>query len=435
MKMCVVIVAVAGFSVSSFAQGSLTPPGAPAPTMKTLEQVEARTPVSGAMTLSQSGSYYLTGNVTNGGITVSASDVTLDLNGFSIIGNSSGNGIAVNGVQNVVVRNGSVRGFSIEVLASGTIGCRFEKLVVSESDTTGFYFNGAGGACNANTVEACTVIGNGERGIHFIGNVGECSFNLVKDCAIGNNNGDGIYFEGQSAGSCNENRVVDSLIVGNSDRGVLFNGTGGSCSGNEIAGCRISRNLYGGISMGAGCNDNRILDNTIVDNSGSAAGLAVLGSSNLISGNIVKGNTSNYDFSEDNQLNLLISEIPESLDWPCSVKLTGSLTSSGDGITITMSGVTVNLAGFSLSGDGIKAWGATNAPLSGICIKNGLLRDYYTGVNFVQVNGSRLENLIVRNTCVGHDDNFSLDAADTYGPEITAPGEIGSTNPWANFSF
>ena len=69
---------------SSFilAQGLLTPPGAPAPTMKTLDQVEARTPISSApFTISTSGSYYLTGNltVTSGtAITIAADQVTLD---------------------------------------------------------------------------------------------------------------------------------------------------------------------------------------------------------------------------------------------------------------------------------------------------------------------------------------------------------------------
>jgi hypothetical protein len=49
----------------AFGQGSLTPPGAPAPTMKTLQQVEPRTPISSApFTISQPGSYYLTTNLT-----------------------------------------------------------------------------------------------------------------------------------------------------------------------------------------------------------------------------------------------------------------------------------------------------------------------------------------------------------------------------------
>lgn len=43
-------------------QGSLTPPGAPAPTMRTLDQVEPRTPISALpYVISKSGSYYVTG--------------------------------------------------------------------------------------------------------------------------------------------------------------------------------------------------------------------------------------------------------------------------------------------------------------------------------------------------------------------------------------
>src|SRR5689334_15197042 len=83
-------------------QGTLTPPGPPGPTMKTLTEIEPRTPVSSLpFTISAPGSYYLTGNL-NGvpgadGITVNVSGVTLDLNGFTIAStggaNASGNAI------------------------------------------------------------------------------------------------------------------------------------------------------------------------------------------------------------------------------------------------------------------------------------------------------------------------------------------------------
>jgi len=75
---------------SSVGQGPLVPPGAPAPTMKTLLQVEPRTPISSLpVFIGQSGSYYLTDNFTIGvgqdyGIFISANNVTIDLNGFTI---------------------------------------------------------------------------------------------------------------------------------------------------------------------------------------------------------------------------------------------------------------------------------------------------------------------------------------------------------------
>src|SRR5580698_3192796 len=84
---------------TTFAQGSLTPPGAPAPTMKSLDQVEARTIVDAANTpgdasdlfiISQPGSYYLTANLAGAsgknGIEITTNNVTLDLNGFSLQG-------------------------------------------------------------------------------------------------------------------------------------------------------------------------------------------------------------------------------------------------------------------------------------------------------------------------------------------------------------
>src|SRR5262249_9398816 len=71
-----------------FAQGSLSPPAPPTPMMKTLAQIEPRTPISSApFTITDSGSYYLTTNITvNSGnaISIATNNVTLDLNGFTI---------------------------------------------------------------------------------------------------------------------------------------------------------------------------------------------------------------------------------------------------------------------------------------------------------------------------------------------------------------
>ena len=114
-----------GHSGSTFAQGSLTPPGAPAPTFKTLSQVEPRFPISDYQTnLTISGSYYLTTNLfsgpnSNDGINIrtNVSNITIDLNGFSIIntngaGPSSPVGVRISEGTNIVIRNGQIIGLT-----------------------------------------------------------------------------------------------------------------------------------------------------------------------------------------------------------------------------------------------------------------------------------------------------------------------------------
>jgi len=115
--------------------------------MKTLDQVEARTPIAGgtAPVSIGSGSYYLTGNLTISavsiGITITASNVTVDLNGFSVTGPASGGTAGIflaGGVSNVTIVNGTIRGWGgyginalgnphlraakLRVIANGAIG-------------------------------------------------------------------------------------------------------------------------------------------------------------------------------------------------------------------------------------------------------------------------------------------------------------------------
>ena len=109
----------------SFGQGSLTPPGPPSPTMRTLTEVEPRTPLkegspgvtvdgNGGFTINQPGSYYMVGNVTvagGNGINIAASGVTLDLRGFTI--SSTANPPAGTGIQMADPANQGLRNISV----------------------------------------------------------------------------------------------------------------------------------------------------------------------------------------------------------------------------------------------------------------------------------------------------------------------------------
>ena len=120
---CAASMAVLSSILSVSAQGPLTPPGPPAALLKTLDQLEPRTDVlrlPGSATIAhiinRPGSYYLTANLapTNQhGIRILADDVTLDLNGFVLIGATNRTAImGTNGLERVRIRNGILSGWN-----------------------------------------------------------------------------------------------------------------------------------------------------------------------------------------------------------------------------------------------------------------------------------------------------------------------------------
>ncbi|MEO8353455.1 MAG: hypothetical protein ABI680_17130, partial [Chthoniobacteraceae bacterium] len=129
-----VLVVISLISGWLFAQGGgpLTPPGAPGVTMKSLQEIEPRTPLidraanTAAVTtddaayhfiINQPGSYYLTANLAvtkPNGIDIRAAGVTLDLGGFEIrrTAGTGGNGVEVDTASaRCTVRNGTLSGF------------------------------------------------------------------------------------------------------------------------------------------------------------------------------------------------------------------------------------------------------------------------------------------------------------------------------------
>ena len=307
--------------------GDLTPPGAPASTMKTLDEVEARTPISSIpYTINASGSYYLTQDVgpagqDTDGILISADNVTLDLNGFSVIGpgidqGSSGDGIDDDGTRkSIVVRNGTVRdwrGYGI-TLGSATGGeCSDLRVHNNGSDGlfagTGFSVlnnavfsnNAAGIRTNAGCmVSGNTCYDNGSYGITA------SSGSTVTGNACYDNAGSGLFASGGT--------VTNNSCRSNDDDGIHAYGgctvSDNACSFNKNDGiyvrsdCLVFNNTchsngFGtggdgaGIFIGSSETDNSIERNLVT---GNDRGIDVDGTGNYIAGNRASGNTTDYD--------------------------------------------------------------------------------------------------------------------------------------------
>src|ERR1035437_719375 len=251
-----------------FAQGSLTPPGAPAPTMKTLTQIEPRTPISSApFTITAPGSYYLTTNltVTSGdAITIAANGVTLDLNGFTIAStaaSATGYGIFfIVGLRNLAILNGFIQGgvtnngsgiYSGSGFGYGIFGypqnARINGVSVSGCLNYGIYL----GSGDATVVESCTVRTVGSYGIV----ASTIKASVAKDCGVTAIYGDQMAdCRGESTGSGYGLYATTALnCYGFSSSGYgLYASTAVNCYGYSVSDTGLSSpialNCYGSSS-------------------------------------------------------------------------------------------------------------------------------------------------------------------------------------------
>lgn len=305
------IVAVFGSALSATA-GSLTPPPGPIqPTNRgQLNQQFGGLPI----VITESGSYVLTGNIvapagyTGNGIEITADNVTLDLNGFSVIGVAgSGTGITCGPIcRNNVVRNGLVLEWGnrgVEFIVTGFSSALLcENVRAINNLGTGIYMEGAG------TVTKCVAFQNLLDGIACGG--------IVSHCRAEGNLGNGISFAanpfiGLKVVSCFaiNNRldgirgvfryeVIDCHASENSGYGIRLGAlgtvTGSTCSRNGV-GSPLTES--GGILAD---DDTVIKGNLLLGNEPN--GLEVAGTGNTIIRNVVTESTNNYVIAAGNNV-------------------------------------------------------------------------------------------------------------------------------------
>jgi hypothetical protein len=243
------------------AQGSLTPPGAPAPTMKTLAQIEPRTPISSALfTINVPGSYYLTTNlvVSSGNvININTNGVTLDLNGFTIqstVAYAAGNGIQIaSGLRNITILNGFIQGGVTNNGNNVYSGSGFQN---------GITFSGATAPSNVR-ISGVTVTGCLSYGIYL----GFGDSGLVECCLVRTTGDVGIMasvVKSSSATDCATSGIYGMTVSDSRGQGrqtstegiyakTVQNSYGDNIAGRGIS-CETALNCYGTSSSSMGIN-------------------------------------------------------------------------------------------------------------------------------------------------------------------------------------
>jgi parallel beta-helix repeat protein len=425
--------------------GPLDPPAGPiTPSYKTITEVEPRIALSEANTPGSStsvfdivepGSYYLTGNIDSSKcpIRIMTSDVTIDLNGFTISNTSLLPAIyGAFARSNITIRNGSIirsGGFGIDI--SEVEGGLIENVTVKATESHGIWAgqtinivgctvsdcvgNGilAGGGC---IITRCKAFRNEMSGIRAGG------YGTISDCVVYENGEDGIL----TTVAANITRCVS----------VANGSTGISCSTNSsISECESFANqLFGFNAVGTTITNCVATDNYVGFSALNSTMRGCEGSSNSWGGFYGEGITVEKCIANNNE--------NYGIEAPTYATITSCTIIGNRYAGIYVMENCVVQANYckdnqSIAGSGAITVYGTDCRIEGnTCIDNSL---------GIQVTAGG--NIIMRNTCSGNTQNWSIAANNSLAPIVNTTkntsavtsdsyaGSLGSTDPNANFTY
>jgi parallel beta-helix repeat protein len=263
--------------------------------------VEARIPIHSTTTINAPGTYFLARAISGAGplITITASDVDLDLNGFTLTP-TSGAGIFASGVERVDVHGGFIVGGQSAIRLDTVTGARIEQIGSTAATGAAIRVIASSMVVIEDSIlrnalaEAILVDGTGMAdppqvqiiGNQLLGTTGSgitltaAGSSLIARNTINSVGGRGIYVT-----SSNGVQVTENVIHDTAQAGIALISSGG----NELRDNVIRAAVTDGIVVDAGSSENAVTGNQATACGGN--GMQVGGDRNVVSSNLIGGNT------------------------------------------------------------------------------------------------------------------------------------------------
>jgi len=239
--------------------------------------------ISSCAYISRPGSYTLTQNISSSGtcITIGADNVTLDCKGYSITGDTTGNGISNTGFHNGVVKNCVITNFTYAIYFYGANNAIIDNNTANSNYYGIYFYSGSNNTFTGNTAN-----NNFQAGI----SITESSGNILTSNIVSSNTRFGFSIMLVNNSIIYNNTIENNGIVGQGGRdGISVQVEN---HGNNITFNSITNSGRAGIFLRLNSSDNIIANNSIT-NSHAYGILVTDSSSNSIANNTIANVSTN----------------------------------------------------------------------------------------------------------------------------------------------